>query len=447
MSKGWQCRTYYNVNPFVGVSMHDTMGPIVAPPFYGPAWLPHFQIDVVQGFWLGSFLSKRSEDAVISEGVLFLGRGSDAGFIVPHISYLPSWYNLFTTLFGSSIALFGSTSVSVACKNILWGNQDCDVAATPFGAAPVSLNLSCSDPFSFFTDIVIVWGSVYVGMSWDDIKAAAIDFAINLAMEGASWVGGKVAGWLWKKIKGASKLKGAATKLARSMDYTKGVKAALEMTDDDVARYATDRAGKTGVEKAYSSNLKKVLNNYDKALEELENKYGKQWDKAMSGYAEAGAAKARALIKEAEGAGFSGDAVKKLVQDSVLDMGLRNMDEAIAKIATKTARKEIAKKLLKKAATKFIYKNLIRYGNVLGEGTSGGLLSFEGIGWTDHFHATLRWEEKYSKIDLIGDPDEEWDLAYVDINDDDYWFGDDESVQDDEAVTYWFDDEQTVEAT
>ena len=85
MSKGWQCRTYYNVNPFVGVSMHDTMGPIPAPPFYGPLWLPHFQVDVVQGLWLGAFLSKRNKDSVVSEGVLFVGRMSDAGFVVDGI--------------------------------------------------------------------------------------------------------------------------------------------------------------------------------------------------------------------------------------------------------------------------------------------------------------------------------------------------------------------------
>src|SRR5689334_21508041 len=97
----WKVRPYYNVNPFVGVSWHDTMVPIPLPPFMIPGKLPHITFDVVQGLWLGSFLSNGRGRKILCDDLLYVGRMSDAGFVVPHISIPPSWYNLLTTLFGS----------------------------------------------------------------------------------------------------------------------------------------------------------------------------------------------------------------------------------------------------------------------------------------------------------------------------------------------------------
>jgi hypothetical protein len=183
MAKKWACRTYYNPNPFISVSWHDTIMTVPVPPFIIPAKLPHLNFSVVQGLWIGSFLSNGRGKSVVGDNLFFMGRTSDAGLFVPHISFPPNWMNLLTTLFGSSMILFGTSSVTVACRNVIWGNDDCDLAATPFGPVPFSLNLACFDPYSLPTDLVVVWGSIYSGMSLGDLLAALIDFAINLACE------------------------------------------------------------------------------------------------------------------------------------------------------------------------------------------------------------------------------------------------------------------------
>ncbi len=183
MSKKWACRTYYNPNPFISFSWHDTIMMVPVPPFVVPTKAFHLDFSVVQGLWIGSFLSNGRGKRVVGDDLLFVGRTSDAGLFVPHISFPPTWMNILTTLFGSSMCLFGCSSVTLACKNAIWGNDDCDLAATPFGPVPLSLNLACHDPYSAPTDIVVVWGSIYSGMSASDLLAALIDFAINLACE------------------------------------------------------------------------------------------------------------------------------------------------------------------------------------------------------------------------------------------------------------------------
>ena len=183
MSKKWACRTYYNPNPFISFSWHDTIMMVPVPPFVVQTKAFHLDFSVVQGLWIGSFLSNGRGKRVVGDDLLFVGRTSDAGLFVPHISFPPTWMNILTTLFGSSMCLFGCSSVTLACKNAIWGNDDCDLAATPFGSVPLSLNLACHDPYSAPTDIVVVWGSVYSGMSASDLLAALIDFAINLACE------------------------------------------------------------------------------------------------------------------------------------------------------------------------------------------------------------------------------------------------------------------------
>jgi hypothetical protein len=459
MSKGWSCRTYYNVNPFVGLCVHDTMGVIPAPPFFGPMKLPHLDFSVVQGLWLGSYLSKRNHRSVVSEGLLFVGRMSDAGFIVPHISYPPSWYNLLTTLFGSSNCLFGSSSVSVACRNLLWGNEDCDLAATPFGPVPFSLNLSCWDPISLPTDLVVVWGSVYVGMTWDDIAAAAIDFAINVAAEVAGAVAGDLASRGWKKAKGAYRkvmkigaegMSSTTRNFVKQVDYVKGVKMALDMTDDDLARYVSKKSGSEGIEKSYSSALKKVTGNLDDAMQDMSTKYAKNiWSTAVDGQARAGFDAADDVLKEALLAGLTSSAAKDAAITNVLEVALRNLDDSLGPLVTTWAVWEIGMKMAKKTGTKAVWSHLVSQGNIFGEGTEGGVLSFEGLGWTNLFQSSRRWQDKYGMLDFVADPDEEWDIAYAELNDDDYWFGDDWSVQDDEAVTgdddYWYDEDSQVE--
>ena len=61
MAKGWRCRTNYNVNPFVGLSGHNSVSPIGL-----PAYLCHVEFSVVQGLWLGSFLSVGRKKKIVS---------------------------------------------------------------------------------------------------------------------------------------------------------------------------------------------------------------------------------------------------------------------------------------------------------------------------------------------------------------------------------------------
>jgi hypothetical protein len=221
MGKKWACRTYYNPNPFISFSWHDTIMMVPVPPFVVPTKAFHLNFSVVQGLWIGSFLSNGRGKKVVGDDLLFVGRTSDAGLFIPHISFPPNWMNIMTTLFGSSMCLFGCSSVTLACKNAIWGNEDCDLAATPFGSVPLSLNLACHDPYSFPTDIVVVWGSVYSGMSLADLLAALIDFAINLGCEVLmKYVGQPLA------MAGASKLKKGVVAAANGVGnaWTKVVK-------------------------------------------------------------------------------------------------------------------------------------------------------------------------------------------------------------------------------
>jgi hypothetical protein len=267
MSKKWACRTYYNPNPFISVSWHDTIMMVPVPPFVVPTKALHLDFSVVQGLWIGSFLSNGRGKRVVGDDLLFVGRTSDAGLFVPHISFPPTWMNIMTTLFGSSMCLFGCSSVTLACKNAIWGNDDCDLAATPFGPVPLSLNLACHDPYSAPTDIVIVWGSIYSGMSASDLLAALIDFAINLGCEvGMKYVAEPLAkkagngiqsgfkkatakaGSVYKKV--FPKAAAAAAKRRAAKGASKGIFSSMAASLSKLAGYQSTDAMKAYTKKA-----------------------------------------------------------------------------------------------------------------------------------------------------------------------------------------------------
>lgn len=495
----WKVRPYYNVNPFIGGCLHDTMVPVPLPPFMIPGKLWHIDFSVVQGLWLGSFLSNGRDREIISDDLLFVGRMSDAGFVLPHISIPPSWYNLLTTLFGSSNALFGVGSIKLASKNLLWGNEDCDLATSPIPYAPISINLQCGDPFSLPTDVVVLWGTVYAGMSLSDIYAALIDLALQWAIEGFMFVGGKALNAGFKKIgskigkssaKGAAKrgAKAAAKRAAKKAQKSalasvgdklvsvikklsgatasdaykeylekaakvKGIKNVLGMSDDELATFVKKTGG-------YSDELADVTKKFTSGYDTYAKKYGKQVN-------------VRQIVDEsAQEALDEIDQIKKLdgivddnmaeflVKNQTLKEALQSLDTAVGKVATEEVLWALQLKLATKSFSKFLNGQLIRQGNVFGSGTSGGVFSFSGLGWTDYFSKQLRFEDKwYASIVGYDDYDDQTAdfqaaAGFDTETDDDYWYtstneedADDadstDSDDDDDDDDYWYGDAGT----
>lgn len=479
----WKVRPYYNVNPFIGGCLHDTMVTVPLPPFMIPGKLWHIDFSVVQGLWLGSFLSNGRGREIISDDLLFVGRMSDAGFVLPHISIPPSWYNLLTTLFGSSNALFGVGSIQLASKNLLWGNEDCDLATSPIPYAPISINLQCGDPFSMPTDIVVLWGTVYAGMSLSDMYAALIDLALQWAIEGLMFVGGKALNAGFKKIGskiGKSSAKAAAKKGTKSAakaakkgalatvgdklvsaikklsgatasdaykEYlekaakVKGIKNVLGMSDDELATFVKKTGG-------YSDELADVTKKFTSGYDTYAKKYGKQVNiKQIVDESAQSALDEIDQIKKIDGI-VDDNMAEFLVKNQTLKEALQSLDTAVLKVGTEEVLWMVELKLATKSLSKFLNGQLIRQGNVFGSGTSGGVFSFTGLGWTDYFSKQLRFEDKwYSSIVGYDDYDDQTasfqEAAGVAEDNDDYWYsstGEEESSDDtsEEEDDYWY---------
>lgn len=484
----WKVRPYYNVNPFIGGCLHDTMVPVPLPPFMIPGRLWHIDFSVVQGLWLGSFLSNGRDRVIISDDLLFVGRMSDAGFVLPHISIPPSWYNLLTTLFGSSNALFGVGSIQLASRNLLWGNEDCDLATSPIPYAPISINLQCGDPFSMPTDVVVLWGTVYAGMSLSDIYAALIDLALQWAIEGLMFVGGKALNAGFKKL-GSKMGKGGASAAAKRgtkraakaakkgvlatagdkivsaikklsgatasdayKEYlekaakVKGLKNVLDMSDDELATFVKKTGG-------FSDELTDVAKKFTSGYDSYAKKYGKQ-------------VKINKISQEAGQAAFNEiDKLKRLdsimddnlagqiIKNTTLKEALQSLDTAVAKVASEEVLWAAELKLASKSISKFLNSQLIRQGNCFGSGTSGGVFSFSGLGWTDYFSKQLRFEDKwYASIVGYDDYDDQTAdfqaaAGFDTESDDDYWYTstneedaeDADSTDSDDDDDYWYD--------
>lgn len=486
MSKKWACRTYYNPNPFISVSWHDTVVTVPVPPFVVPAKLPHLNFSVVQGLWIGSFLSNGRGKSVVGDNLFFMGRTSDAGLFVPHISFPPTWMNLLTTLFGSSMILFGTSSVTVACKNVMWGNDDCDLAATPFGPVPFSLNLACFDPYSLPTDLVVVWGSIYTGMSLGDLLAALIDFAINLACEvgmkyiveplakkagnGIKKLGGKV-GSAFKSAfpnsaasaarrraaKGSSK--GIFSKISDSVSkfvgwqstdamktYTKKAATTRGMYNTlKEACYATGKsldselvdlvnAGTPGVfSKEFLSELQNINSSkYDDYVEKMMKSSAKSLDAAE----DAGADQIAKVVKEQQEQllssfpNMSSTTKEWLATDNAMRTtfytAMKEMSDAAEQAASTELTRSLAYTGLKKSFSQIFWKYTIR---------NGGLIDFNwGSGFSYDSSIDRQFTEKWWADTSLWDPSdlgltesddsEYWEEAYVegDGSDDDYWY-------------------------
>lgn len=452
MSKGWACHAYYQVNPFVGACKHDSMLTVPAPPFQIPWPLWHIDFGVAQGLWIGSFLSTGYDKEVKGDGLHFLGRMSDAGLGIPHISIPPSWFNLLTSLFAMSNAVFGSGSVQMGCHNLLWGNDDCDVAATPFGPVPLSVNLGCFDPFCLPTDLVVVWGTVYVGMSWNDIAAAMIDIAISIATDllsrglgaGLSKLGTKIgrgsANKAVKFLTGTLSCEAYETYAKRAV-ATQGLGNALQMSDDDMARFATKEAG--------GQSMKESIEKLDGGVEKFVREWGDQFTGNLDEAWEGGFKEALEHLDALKSAGLADDVARKAAAQTLLEEAFDELKVAMKAVGKVDLIAAMELKMLKGTLTSALSATLLS-GNALGGGTSGGALSFEGAGWWSFLGTRRGAREKYGEDDFISlydDADEEsWGVGGGSDEDDDYWFGGtlydltstaEEASEDDDD--YWWD--------
>jgi hypothetical protein len=148
---------------------------IPLPPFMIPGKLPHIDWSVVQGLWLGAFLSTGKSRKVVSDDLLLVGRMTDAGLVVPHLSIPPSWYDILTTLFGSSTARFsnfirGPNTVRAYLRDAAsWKRAGHNplgalsvVALLGLVAAQVGLGLIATDEDGFYEGPLAHFVSIYV---------------------------------------------------------------------------------------------------------------------------------------------------------------------------------------------------------------------------------------------------------------------------------------------
>jgi len=476
---------------------------VPVPPFVVPTKAFHLDFSVAQGLWIGSFLSNGRGKKVVGDDLLFMGRGSDAGLFIPHISFPPTWMNIMTTLFGSSMILFGTSSVTLACKNAIWGNEDCDLAATPFGPVPFSLNLACHDPYSAPTDLVVVWGSVYTGMSFADLLAALIDFAINLACEvgmkyvaeplakkagnGMKQLGGQMSS-AWKKA--FPKATAAAAKRRAAKGASKGVFSSMVSSISKLAGYQSTDAVKSYTKKAATTrgmyNALKELSyttgkNLDSELIDLVNAgtpgvFSKEFLSELQNinsskyddYVEKMLKSSKSSLDKAEDAGekeikraFKDEFIDNIDYDDVITYksimndaiavdsvmrttffkAMKEMSDAAEKAASTELARSLGYVALKKSVTKILWKNTLRNGGLIqiDENVLGYQLQYDSS-------PTLQFSEKWWA-------NQEWfgeeiysasDLGLTTTDDSEYW--DDAYVEGDgtDDDDYWYADSTAI---
>ncbi|WP_437664519.1 hypothetical protein [Sorangium sp. So ce1182] len=309
---GYGCLTVTRWNVFIGLSWHEALfwWPMPPPGSYVPQkYWPHLSFGLVSGTHLFSFWSDQGKREIQLDGVHWMGRGSDASLVVPHVDVVQGWNPLlpWTILFGSSISVWGTSGVAIGCDNPIFGETVCDLACSPFKTVPFSIHLACNSPVSLPLDFTVVWGTAKAGFTWADFVACLVDIAIEIAMDILMKFGGQIAGKMFKGAKAAGKgvLKGAkmagkgAANLAQPFveragkafmresaeeTLTKILKESAEEAADDVA----SRLGKQAAE-SFSDSLSRLRSQSDELLEELaEAADGSLWKSFKQGAAELG---------------------------------------------------------------------------------------------------------------------------------------------------------------
>ncbi|AUX42811.1 uncharacterized protein SOCE26_042450 [Sorangium cellulosum] len=175
-----------------------------------------------------------------------------------------------TILFGRSISVWGTSGVTIACDNPIFGETACDLACSPFKTVPFSIHLACNSPVSLPLDFTIVWGTAKAGFTWADFVACLVDIAIEIAMDILMKFGGQIAGKMWKGAKAAGK------------GLMKGAKMAAKGTAN-LAQPLIERAGKALVRESAEGTLAKILKeSAEEAADDVASRVGKQAAESFS---------------------------------------------------------------------------------------------------------------------------------------------------------------------
>lgn len=335
---------------FIGGSIHDAIV-LAVPPV--PCKLWHIDFSFLCGPRLMSLASgwPGGDPTFGPCNIPYMGRTTDAGFIVPHISFPPNNGLLpLTIILGSSLSLLGSSAVQVKCYGLMNGYQgaEADMAACLFPKVPLSLNLECWDPVPLPTDIVIAPNSVEVGITFADFMAALVDFAIEFALSAVFAFGGSdavkgVAKKAYKKAfkKGAQEAaeeggqKAVKKAVAEATDASrfkmtfwrtgtpKGVKKFADETAEKAARKVTKEAADEAGEKASKEFLDDAATRARKEFTENNLWKVQSGEMTATAYGEGFEAAGKAAKEGAkEGAERAGkEASEKVVQDLLKEVG------------------------------------------------------------------------------------------------------------------------------
>ena len=205
---------------FIDIDFHDGVFfmPPPVPPVAGKSW--HIGI----GYMGMSNLSgeeKHNDKKVLADGVHLCSRSAEVKrLILPHINIGPFFIapnpNLLIPLL-----ILGSSSKHMFAAGSVKG-KDGSIACTfiPSCYVGVGLNQACADPCGMPTSIVVMHGTVFVGMTLADffigLFLIIIDIAIDLLL---GWIcdktGKKLKAWLMKKTGAGNFLRTQMKKLLK----------------------------------------------------------------------------------------------------------------------------------------------------------------------------------------------------------------------------------------
>ncbi len=171
---------HLSAHGFIGVGSHNAIHPVPVP----PGIYPHISASSLLGLTIKAKFSKQEFGP---GGFNLMGRGSDSGFIVYHVSIPPTNFLLAAIIpLGSSKIMFGSSKVHI---NVDGKAEHCGCCTFPI--IPLSLNMACNDPCSYPSDFVIAPNTIEVSMTLGDILMGIASAVLDVAV---SYLVGKAAG-------------------------------------------------------------------------------------------------------------------------------------------------------------------------------------------------------------------------------------------------------------
>lgn len=276
-------------NFFIGFSLHDAIVLTSVPPLPVKYW-PHLSIGIASGTQLFSMWTEQKGAEILMDGQHFLGRGSDAVPVVPHIDMVQGWNPVlpWNIVFGSSNSVWGTGGVTIATYSPIFGKGNCDLACSPLSNQAITFNLSCTNPVSFVLDFTFMWGTVRSGFTTADFLACLIDIALEIAMDVVSKFGFKILGKAAKGGKAA--FKKVATKTSAYMAERALKKAAQKVVKEaaeEAAQAAAKKLVKEAAEEATESFASKVGRNISESFKSGLAKLRKPASNALSNADEA----------------------------------------------------------------------------------------------------------------------------------------------------------------